>query len=110
MSSFYIDPKTYARYRDEVLALSNSIQRNYAHHLDQATRTPALSDAQIGTQLGLDANTVKEIRCVAEREYYSLDEWQKAIEFKEKACREYARKGMSSVTGKYLKAAKTKAR
>ncbi len=104
MATFYVDPEIYARYRDEVLALSNSIQRNYAHHLDAATRTPALSDAQIGERLGLGANTVKEIRCVAEREYYSLEEWQKAIEFKDRACREYARKGMSSVTGKYVRA------
>ena len=106
MSAFYVDPETYTRHRDDVLALSNSIQRNYALHLDPATRTPALSDAQIAEKLGLDTFTVREIRCVAEREYYGLDEWQKAIEFKERACREYARKGISSVTKKYLDAAK----
>ena len=110
MSDFFIDPALYARYRDDVLALSNSVQRNYAHHLDPATRTPALSDAQIGERLGLEATVVKEIRCVAEREYYSLDEWQKAIEFKERACREYARKGLSSVTAKYVEAAKKRDR
>lgn len=101
MSTFYVAPEIYAKYRDDVVALSNSVQRNYAHHLDPATRTPALSDAQIGERLGLDEATVREIRCVAEREFYSLDEWQKAIEFKERACREYARSGLSSVTGRH---------
>ena len=32
-----------------------------------------------------------------------IDEWEKALEFKDKACREYARTGLSSVTRKYLK-------
>ena len=45
--------------------------------------------------------TAREVRCVAEREYYGLDEWQKALEFKERACREYAARGLSSVTKKY---------
>ena len=65
-------------------------------------------DKKGGEKLGLDSNVVREIRCVAERDYYTLDEWQKAIEFKDKACREYAVKGVSSVTKKYLLKSKVK--
>ena len=32
---------------------------------------------------------VTEILCVAERDYYGLDEWEKAIQCKKPACREY---------------------
>jgi len=32
---------------------------------------------------------VTEIRCVAERDLYGLDEWEKAIQFKRQACQEY---------------------
>ncbi len=53
-----------------------------------------MSDEQIAERLGLDRRTVTEIRCVAEREYYDIDEWQQAIEFKERACRGYAKEGL----------------
>jgi hypothetical protein len=106
MGFFYVDPKTYAAHRDSVLALSNSIQINHAEHLPPSERTPALSDEQIAERLGLDTATVREIRCVAEREYYGLDEWQKAITFKDTACRAYAKQGLSSVTRKYFDALK----
>jgi hypothetical protein len=33
---------------------------------------------------------VTEIRVVAERDCYPLDEWERAIEFKRKACAEWA--------------------
>jgi len=46
---------------------------------------------------------VREIRVVAERDSYGIDEWEKALEFKEKACRDYSRYGISSVTKKHLK-------
>ena len=39
---------------------------------------------------------------MAEREYYGLDEWQKALAFKDQACRGYAERGLSSATKKYL--------
>ena len=102
MSFFYIDPDTYRRYRDEVIALSDSIQVNYPEHLPPEKRQPPLSDQQIGERLGLDARTVAEIRCVAEREYYGIEEWQRAIEFKDRACRGYARSGLGFTTGKYF--------
>ncbi len=85
-----------------MLALSQSIQINYVEHLPPEKRQPGLTDAQIGEKLGLDERVVREIRCVGEREYYSIDEWERAIEFKEERCRGYARQGLSSATKKYV--------
>ena len=78
---FRLDPEVYTRHKDDVLKLSNSFQR-----IDQ----PGLSDRQIAERLGLDERTVTEIRCVAERDCYPLEEWEKAIEFKRKACLEWS--------------------
>jgi hypothetical protein len=87
MGVFTVDPALYRRYKDEVLRLSNSFQRNVK--IDLPNRTRGLSDNEIAERLGLDERTVSEIRCVAERDCYDLDEWERAIAFKEKACREY---------------------
>ena len=100
--TYFVDPETYKKYRDEVISRSQSIQINYPESLPPESRRPGLSDEQIAVELGLDVSVVREIRCVAEREFYSLDEWQKALIFKERACREYAERGLSSVTKKYM--------
>ena len=81
MTFFRLDPDVYARYKDEVLTLCNSFQK-----IDQR----GLSDREIAEKLGLDERTVTEIRVVAERDCYPLDEWQRAIDFKQKACRDWA--------------------
>ncbi len=81
MSFFRLDPDLYARHKDEVLRLSNSFQR-----IDRR----GLSDREIAERLGLDARTVTEIRVVAERDCYPLDEWERAIEFKRRACAEWS--------------------
>ena len=78
---FRLDPEVYARHKHDVLRLSNSFQRIHE---------PGLSDRQIAERLGLDERTVTEIRCVAERDCYSLDEWEKAIEFKRRATLEWS--------------------
>lgn len=78
---FRLDPEVYRRHRDEVLALSNSLQR-----IGQR----GLSDREIAERLGLDERLVTEIRCVAERDRYPLEEWEKAIEFKRRAALEWA--------------------
>jgi hypothetical protein len=77
---FTLDPEVYRRYKDEVLRLCNSFQR-IGHR--------GLSDREIAERLGLDERTVTEIRCVGERDLYGLDEWDRAIEFKRRACREW---------------------
>ena len=102
MTFFFVDPKVYKKHRDEVLRLSDSYQVNIHEFLPVEQRTTPLSDAQIGEKLGLDERTVREIRVVAERDAYGLDEWEKAIEFKRKACKEYAEKGVSYATRKYV--------
>jgi hypothetical protein len=81
MTFFRLDPEVYARHKDEVLRLSNSFQKIDAR---------GLSDREIAERLGLDERTVTEIRVVAERDVYPLDEWQRAIEFKDRACRDWS--------------------
>ncbi|MEE9280633.1 MAG: hypothetical protein V3V67_10705 [Myxococcota bacterium] len=97
MGSFFIDPETYERYKDEVLRLSNSFQVNVQEHLPAGERQRGLSDREIAAELGLEERVVREIRVVAERDFYDLDEWEKAIEFKDKACRAFAKHGLSYV-------------
>ena len=89
MTFFCVSPEVYKKYREQVLALSNSIQQDINEHLPPGQRKRGLSDREIAERLNLDERTVTEIRVVAERDYYSLDEWERAIEFKRKACREY---------------------
>jgi hypothetical protein len=81
MAFFRLDPELYARHKDEVLRLSNSFQ---------TIERRGLSDREIAERLGLDERTVTEIRVVAERDCYPLDEWERAIEFKRRACTEWS--------------------
>ena len=81
MTFFRLDPDVYARYKDDVLRLSNSFQ---------TIERRGLSDREIAEQLSLDERTVTEIRVVAERDCYPLDEWQRAIDFKLRACRDWS--------------------
>jgi hypothetical protein len=78
---FRLEPEVYRRHKDEVLRLCNSFQR-----IGQR----GLSDREIAERLGLDERTVTEIRCVAERDVYPLEEWEQAIEFKRRACLEWS--------------------
>jgi hypothetical protein len=77
---FRLDPEVYRRHKDEVLRLSNSFQKIGAR---------GLSDREIAERLGLEERVVTEIRCVAERDLYPLEEWDQAIEFKRRACRDW---------------------
>ncbi|MDX1404605.1 MAG: hypothetical protein R3192_08705 [Woeseiaceae bacterium] len=106
MGFYFVDPDTYNKYKDEILELSHAVQINFQEQLPADKRRPGLSDKQIAEKLGLDIQVVREIRCVAERDKYPLDEFEEAIRFKDKACRDYARRGMSSVMEKYVKASK----
>ena len=85
---------------------SQSVQINYQEFLPEEKRQPGLSDKQIAEKLGLEERVVREIRVVAERDKYPIDEWEKAIEFKDNACRNYAKSGISSVTKKHLNKSK----
>ena len=97
MAFFFVDPEIYRRHREEILKLSNSIQVDIHEHLAGEKRRRGLSDREIADRLGLDERTVREIRVVAERDYYDIEEWEKAIEFKDKACRTFAEEGVSYV-------------
>ncbi len=97
MSFFFVEPEIYKKYKDEVIALSDSVQVNFQEHLPPEKRRRGHSDREIAEKLGLDERTVREIRVVAERDTYDLEEWEKAIEFKDKACRAFARHGISYV-------------
>ena len=94
---FYVDPETYKQHKDEILRLSNSVQINVHELLPAEQRKRGLSDSEIGEKLGLEEKLVREIRVVAERDYYDLEEWQSAIDFKDKACRSFAEQGLSYV-------------
>ena len=102
MSFYFVDPETYKKYKDEVLSYSQSVQVNTQEFLPEDKRKRPLSDKEIAVKMGLEERVVREIRIVAERDEYPIDEWEKALEFKDKACRDYARTGLSSVTKKYL--------
>ncbi len=102
MGFYFVDPETYEKYKNEVLELSHAVQINFQEHLPADKRRPGYSDKQIAEKLGIEEKVVREIRCVAERDKYSLDEFEEAIRFKEKACREYSVKGMSAVMEKYV--------
>ncbi len=103
MTFFFIDPKTYQKYKDQVLELSNSIQIDINEHLPREQRRGGMTDKQIAEKLGLEEHVAREIRIVAERDYYPIDEWQNAIEFKDNACRSYQEKGRAYATKKYRK-------
>jgi ribosome-binding protein aMBF1 (putative translation factor) len=102
MSFFFVEPEVYKKYKDQVLELSQSIQVNYVEHLSPEKRRPGFSDKQIAEKLGLDERVVREIRCVGEREFYDVEEWEKAASFKEQQCRAFAERGVSSATRKYF--------
>ena len=97
MVFFFVEPELYNRYKDEVLRLSDSFQVNIQEHLPTETYQRGLSDREIADQLGLEERVVREIRVVAERDHYPIDEWEKAIAFKDKACRAFAQHGNSYV-------------
>ena len=109
MGFYFVDPETYEKYKDEILELSHAVQVNFQEHLPADKRRPGLSDSEIAKKLGLDVRVVREIRCVAERDKYPLDEFEEAIRFKDKACRDYAKRGMSAVMEKHVKDSKDKA-
>ena len=94
---FFVEPEVYRRYNDQVLELSNTVQVNVQEHLPREHRRRGLSDREIAERLGLEERVVREIRVVAERDRYGIEEWQKAIEFKDRACRAYAKHGASYV-------------
>ncbi len=106
MGFYFIDPQTYEKYKDDILDLSHAVQINFQEQLPADKRQPGLSDKQIAEKLGLEERAVREIRCVAERDKYPLEEFEEAIRFKDNACRNYSVMGMSAVMQKFVKKSK----
>lgn len=102
MGFYFVDTEMYRQYKEQVLSMSQAIQINYPEHLPPEKRQPGLSDRQIAEKLGIEERVVREIRCVAEREYYPVDEWERALEFKDRACKGYAEYGVAYATKKYI--------
>jgi len=106
MGFYFVDTELYHRHKEAVLAMSQAIQINYPEHLPPEKRQPGFSDRQIAEKLGLEERVVREIRCVAEREFYPVDEWERALEFKDRACKGFAENGVAFSTKKYIDRAK----
>jgi len=103
---YFVDTALYHQYKGQVLAMSQAIQINYPEHLPPERRQPGFSDRQIAEKLGIEERVVREIRCVAEREFYPIDEWEAALEFKDRACKGFAAGGVAFSTKKYIDRAK----
>ena len=84
MGFYFVDPETYKKYKDDVMQYSQSVQVNYQEFLPEEKRRPGLSDKQIAEKLNLEERVVREIRVVAERDTYSIDEWERALNFKKR--------------------------
>ena len=74
----FVTPDLYNRYKDEVWKLTNAQQR---YEPGKAHR--GLSDEEIAERLGLKAEEVREIRCIAENEMISLEKYLDADDIKE---------------------------
>lgn len=74
-----ISSKLYKKHKDQVLNLSNALQR-YEPSTDQR----GLTDKEIAEKLGLSEDEVTEIRILAELETPPLTNWQEAIVHKKR--------------------------
>jgi DNA-directed RNA polymerase specialized sigma subunit len=82
-----ISPKLYKKYKDQVLNLSNALQRYEAK-----ANLRGLSDKEIAEKLGLAEDEVTEIRILAELETPPLSNWQEAISHKREAAMKFISK------------------
>ena len=72
-----ISPELYRKFKDKVLACTNSKQR-----YESGKSSRGLSDAEIAENLGIKPEEVTEIRCIAELEaietsrFFEADSWK----------------------------------
>jgi hypothetical protein len=73
----------YNKYKDEILRLSLSYQEWVAAEDDSVIlrRVNQLADTEIAAKIGLDEDTVRRIRCMAEWDI-PMEVWRNAAEFK----------------------------
>ncbi len=71
--SKYVSSELYNKYKHQVLEMSPAIQ--YYEGTTAQRKTSSLSDQEIADRLGLDADDVTEIRCIAEIDLLPADTW-----------------------------------
>jgi hypothetical protein len=94
-----VDPDLYDQYRDQILELGNSHQRNIQEFLAPDARQRAWTDAEIAEHLGLDIRDVTEIRVVAEHDKYGIEEYEASARFKDAAAASYREGGVKNLYG-----------
>lgn len=85
----YVSPEIYRTYKKKVLEMSPAIQ-NYIG-TTQVRESSSLSDQEIADRLGLDVDTVTEIRCIAEIDLFPADAWLDATNWKRDKARKTLR-------------------
>ena len=81
----YISPEFYNKYKHQVLEMSLAIQ--YYEGTVAQRESSSLSDREIAERLGLDADDVTEIRCIAEVDLLPPDIWLQSADWKREAAR-----------------------
>ena len=86
--SKYISSELYHKYKHQVLEMSPAIQ--YYKGTTLQRESSSLTDQEIADRLGLDADEVTEMRCIAEIDLLPADAWLKSENWKwEKAQRSF---------------------
>jgi DNA-directed RNA polymerase specialized sigma subunit len=75
----FVAMELYERYKEEVWKLTNAKQR-----LEPGKKNRGLTDNEVASTLGLTAEEVIEIRCIAESEKTPLEAYLDAEDTKEK--------------------------
>ena len=88
--SKYISPELYRKYKHQVLEMSPAIQ--YYEGTTARREFNSLSDQEIADRLGLDAEDVTEIRCIAEVDLLPADVWLKSDNWKREMAKKPFRK------------------
>jgi hypothetical protein len=80
---YCVPVEVYNKYKDEILRLSLNYQEWVAMEDDSVIlhRVNQLTDTEIATKIGLDEDTVRRIRCMAEWDI-PMEVWRNAAEFK----------------------------
>jgi len=86
--SKYISSELYHKYKHQGLEMSPAIQ--YYEGTTLQRESSRLTDQEIADRLGLDADEVTEMRCIAEIDLLPADAWLKSENWKrEKAQRSF---------------------
>lgn len=83
---YFVDPELYEKYKIEIFNLSLAVQKYTGNK--QNRREQCLSDEEIAEKLNLSIEDVQEIRCIAELDMLTLQDYEKAEKFKNKKSRQ----------------------